>query len=114
AAAAGLLRGLAPRRNHDARRRPQPFISLCTSCAIVLGDVVRASPPLGRTSPPEGLRIWTGAEPPISLATNRLISVKPPMSVRTAWGASQAAQGRRKKVPGESSCDLIALRIFCW
>ena len=38
-----------------------------------------------------------GAEPPISAAANRVSSVKPPMSVRTACGAYQAAHGRWKK-----------------
>jgi hypothetical protein len=36
------------------------------------------------------------------------------MSVWSACGASHDAQGRWKNVVGESSWDLIALRICCW
>ena len=39
-------------------------------------------------------RICGGADPPSSAAANRVISVKPPMSVRTALGAAQDAHGK--------------------
>ena len=54
-----------------------------------------------------------GAEPPISAATNSCISVNPPMSVRTAFGASHDAHGSRGMIEGDTSLDLMSLRICC-